>query len=238
MARLKAWVKSDPRLDSLARSSWTLAMRARRPQQLRGFLAGPGPRRVILGAADQHRDGWLSTDLLPKASATMFLDATRPFPFPTASIDRLLSEHMIEHMEHAHGVAMLEECRRVLRPGGRIRLATPNLDTVMSLGAVSPGTKEAEYVAWSNEDFGDELDESEWSEPAHTINRMFHEWGHRYLYSPDVLRRTMERTGFSAIERVEVGSSSDPDFDGIDFHGETIPDRWNRFETMVFEADA
>ena len=35
-----------------------------------------------------------------------------------------------------------------------------------------------------------------------------------------------------------VGHSDDPAFDGIDFHGESIPAEWNDFETMVLEATA
>lgn len=237
MGTVRELVKRDERIDRLARAALTWATRTQRPAQVRRFLAQDGPHRVILGASTQQRDGWLSTDLLPRTGGTVYLDATKRFPFPDRSIDRILSEHMIEHMDRPAGSSMLSECHRVLVPGGRIRLATPNIDNVLQLAAPAPGSAEADYVAWSNEAFGESLDPVEIDASVHAVNRLFREWGHRFLYSPELLVRDLERAGFSSISRASVGASDDVDFDGIDFHGETVPDRWNRFETMVFEAE-
>jgi predicted SAM-dependent methyltransferase len=228
---LKAQLKRQPRVAAAALAGWQAACRARRPAQLRRFLAGPGPHRVILGASRHHLDGWLATDLIPKDRTGVLLDATEPFPFPDGSIDRILCEHMIEHVPAEAGAAMLAECRRVLKPGGRLRLATPDLLNVLSLGEPELDDRRQRYVAWSNAEFG-----AEEAGAVTVINRLFREWGHQFLYDEATLRTALETAGFSEVQRVAVGRSDDPEFDGIDFHGESIPAEWNDFETMVVEA--
>ena len=46
---------------------------------------------------------------------------------PADRFDVVLSSHVLEHVYDP--VAMLRECRRVLKPRGRLVLATPNLDS-------------------------------------------------------------------------------------------------------------
>lgn len=53
----------------------------------------------------------------------------QPLPFADASVDVLLSLHLIAHVRHADG--FLRECQRVLRPQGRIAIVTANLDFVL-----------------------------------------------------------------------------------------------------------
>jgi len=229
---LKALLKRQPRVESASLAGWTAVCRARRPAQVRRFLEAPGPHRVILGASRHRLDGWLATDLIPKTRHHVYLDATEPFPFPDGSIDRLLCEHMIEHVPAEAGAALLAECARVLAPGGRLRLATPDLDNVLGLGADVLDERQERYVAWSNDLFG----AAEGAGAVTVINRLFHEWGHQFLYDEATLRAALETAGFTDVRRMAVGHSNDPDFDGIDFHGESIPAEWNDFETMVLEG--
>lgn len=47
-------------------------------------------------------------------------------PFPDGSFDAVVGQHLIEHLPDA--ASALTEWRRVLRPGGRVVLVTPNAD--------------------------------------------------------------------------------------------------------------
>ncbi len=76
-----------------------------------------------------------SVDLFPRHRAApgqswVCADANDPLPFRASSFDYLLCREGIEHLEDQMG--FLRECARVLRPGGRIILTTPN---VMHLAA-------------------------------------------------------------------------------------------------------
>jgi SAM-dependent methyltransferase len=52
-------------------------------------------------------------------------DCNRPFPFPSGSVDVIISVNLIEHL--ADYRTCLEECARTLRTGGRIAMTTANL---------------------------------------------------------------------------------------------------------------
>lgn len=45
-------------------------------------------------------------------------------PFPDGSFDRLISQHLVEHLEDLHGA--LKEWGRVLKTGGVLAICTPN----------------------------------------------------------------------------------------------------------------
>ena len=55
------------------------------------------------------------------------LDATKIFPFKDESIDVIYSSHMMEHLHRDDAVNFIEECYRVLRPNGILRLVMPDL---------------------------------------------------------------------------------------------------------------
>src|SRR5437588_9803367 len=54
-------------------------------------------------------------------------DSTEPYPFEDASFEWAHAEHFIEHLKLEETIAWLTEVRRVLRPGGLLRLSTPDL---------------------------------------------------------------------------------------------------------------
>ncbi len=47
-------------------------------------------------------------------------------PFKSEIFDAVISAHLIEHLNDLEEVAFLEETKRVLKPGGRLFLLTPN----------------------------------------------------------------------------------------------------------------
>jgi len=54
-------------------------------------------------------------------------DATKRLPLEDGSIDAFYSSHMIEHLDQTDLGRVLKEARRVLCPGGIIRLVVPDL---------------------------------------------------------------------------------------------------------------
>ena len=126
-------------------------------------------RILNLGSGSHLIDACLNADIDPRAD--VFVDARRPLPFSDASVDDIFSEEMIEHISETEALSLVRECFRILKPGGRIRISTPDLDYF------------AERVA--NVD----------SLGAH-INAIFYEHGHRYLFTRRRLRGMIAEAGF------------------------------------------
>lgn len=51
-----------------------------------------------------------------------------PLPYPDGAVDEIRASHILEHFTFADAQTALKEWVRVLKPGGRIRLAVPDLD--------------------------------------------------------------------------------------------------------------
>jgi len=56
----------------------------------------------------------------------VFLDLTKPLPYPDGSVSAVYSSHTLEHLYHSDAQALLRECRRVLDEAGVLRLALPD----------------------------------------------------------------------------------------------------------------
>lgn len=85
--------------------------------------AGEGPVRQ---AAERLGYRVVALDLFPAPGFRgVRADACAPLPFAASSFDVVLSMEGIEHFEDQAG--FLRECARVLRPGGRLILTTPNV---------------------------------------------------------------------------------------------------------------
>lgn len=190
------------------------------------------PRCLHLGAEFFAMSGWFNTDLDPRSDGIYYLDATQPFPFPNSSFDFIFSEHMIEHISFRDGQKMLAECRRILKPGGVIRTATPNLRIVLALIEDSPDNEA--YLTWAAGEF--KLPDAPFPKAPGVINNFFRAWGHQFIYDPPMLRRALEQAGFSNIVHCEVGKSAHSLLRGLERHGERWSPWINEFETMVFEG--
>ncbi len=134
-------------------------------------------KKLNIGCGDHPLEGWQNGDIALPIGAG-YLDATKRFPFRDGEIDRIFSEHMIEHVPFAGGKAMLAECYRVLAPGGRIRISTPSLEFLHGL-MWQPIEETERYVKWACRVFSP-------GAPVRAetvINNFVRAWGHQFIWS-------------------------------------------------------
>jgi predicted SAM-dependent methyltransferase len=212
------------------RLTWYLT----RPRAIRRYLRSHQIRKLEIGAWPNIQEGWLHTDVYPTSGEIIFLDARKLFPFEDGIFDYVFSEHLIEHLTYKEGLFMLGECYRVLKPGGRIRIATPDLETLVGLYVPEKSELQQRYIRWITDKF---LPEVGVYRASFVINNAFRNWGHQFIYDRATLQSAMEEVGFVGITRYAAGESDDEALRGIESHGKSAGNEdMNRFETMVLEA--
>jgi predicted SAM-dependent methyltransferase len=84
------------------------------------------PVKLELGSWKRPgRVDWTFSDI--GGSGDIQLDLTQPIPFPDNSIECIYSSHLLEHFSYPHPMLdLLQECRRILKPGGEFSIAVPN----------------------------------------------------------------------------------------------------------------
>lgn len=90
-------------------------------------------RLLNLGCGARFHPAWTNLDLRPQHAHIVRHDVTRPLPFPDAHFDAVYHAHLFEHLPPRQAPALLAECRRVLRPGGVLRVVVPDLEQLARL---------------------------------------------------------------------------------------------------------
>jgi SAM-dependent methyltransferase len=133
-------------------------------------------------------------------------DLTKPLPFKENSVAVIYGAHVLEHLYLADAQRLLGECKRVLRPGGVIRLVVPDLRSMVASylknkngGSPSP----AERIAAAdklNEMLGFRSPAPPTGNPLfkfYYLCKDFHH--HKWMYDSDSLMHYMEAAGFAGV---------------------------------------
>jgi predicted SAM-dependent methyltransferase len=197
-----------------------------RRRLLRRYLESTDVPRLEIGAGVNRLPGWLGSDLYV---GDIYLDLRRPLPLPDSSFVYVYGEQVIEHIPEADAVALFAELRRIIRPGGVLRLATPDLQRAMEIyRGCSPHLSLDEYRAYLNSIAPGPHDSA-----AQIFNSLLRSWGHQFIYDADDLSRKLQIAGFETVEPIEAGESAHEHLRGIERHGGPAGDR---ADTMCIEA--
>lgn len=205
-----------------------------RSKAIENYLSSNQVRKLQIGAGTSILEGWLNTDCIPGHHRVISLDATKRFPFEDGSFEYVFSEHQIEHLTYNEGLSMLRECYRILKTGGRIRVATPDLETLIGLYSRDKSDLQQRYIKWFIDAF---FPEACVYRESFVINAAFVKIGHRFIYDHATLRSAMEQVGFIDVTSYAPGESDDELLREVESHGKAVDNEdMNRFETMVLEA--
>ena len=186
--------------------------------------------KLHLGAGPNLLEGWFNTDLAPRNRNVCFVDVTKQLPFEDNTFDYIVAEHLIEHLTHQDGLRMLKECYRVLNPAGKIRIGTPDIDTVMQLRRPEKSELQLNYIKWHVDGC---LPEIGIYRDIFVINSAFSNFGHRFLYDYETLHESLKEAGYVNIVRCKPGESVDKNLCGVDCRA---MDEMTSFTNLIIEG--
>lgn len=208
---------------------------AERDEHIRGYLASHRVRKLQLGAGQHALPGWLSTDINPRHDDVVEVDVREPLPLPAESFDYIHAEHLIEHIAYRPGQRLLRECWRVLRPGGVLRVATPDLARLIAIYRGDAGPEGEVYLDYAYRRW---LKGRPHRHPVFLVNHNVRAWGHTFLYDEDLLSQCLADAGYVDITPCALGESGHEELRDVERHGGTneLSRRAVAYETMILEA--
>lgn len=202
-----------------------------RGRRIRKYLEETPEPKLQLGCGNNPIEGWFNTGISQEELRFgTYLDAGKPFPFLDSSFNYVFSEHLFEHLTYQQGLNMLKESWRILKPGGVIRIATPDLRFLLGLYQDPEKPIHRDYIAMTARHGG--LPPT----PVYVINRFHTTWGHKIIYDKETLSEFLLRVGFKDVCSCKVGNSAHSALNGVEGHFRTMPAEFNLLETMVLEA--
>ena len=108
--------------------AWGTPCRVQRLRQPEDFMArfDEGPVKLHLGCGPRFIPGFVHVDVQPYPHIDLVSDVARLDRIADASVDLIYASHVLEHFGRWEFRAVLTEWRRVLKPGGVLRLAVPD----------------------------------------------------------------------------------------------------------------
>jgi predicted SAM-dependent methyltransferase len=85
-------------------------------------------RRLNWGCGNCVEPGWINSDVKDAPGVDICCDIRDGLPLPDWSIDYTVSIHALPELPYGKLVPALQELRRVLKPGGVLRLGLPDLN--------------------------------------------------------------------------------------------------------------
>jgi SAM-dependent methyltransferase len=83
-----------------------------------------------LGCGSRYHPSWLNFDLNPTAPGVTHCDLTEGVPLPDDHCDAVFNSALLEHLSPESASKFLHECRRILKPGGILRIGVPDLERI------------------------------------------------------------------------------------------------------------
>jgi predicted SAM-dependent methyltransferase len=162
-----------------------------------------GRKMLNLGCGGTYHPDWINIDIAPVGPGVIACDFRNGLPFPEDSFDVVYHSHVLEHFTRDEGEAIMGEAVRVLKLGGAIRVAVPDLEQITLLYL----TKLAAVIAGEEE----ARDDHEWM-MLELLDQMVRQRGgglmKEYLLRPNLRNTAFVRTRIGAEFDAIFGSST------------------------------
>ncbi len=157
-----------------------------------------GVRRLNWGCGGWAEPGWINSDIKEGPGVDIVADIRDGLPLESDSIDYAASVHALPEIPFTEIVPTLAELRRVLKPGGVLRLALPDLDK----GIAAYHRRDTEYFKVPDQDAkslgGKFVTHMVWYGYSHS------------LFTGEFIQEQLEKAGFSRIDHCTFQQTASP----------------------------
>ena len=190
---------------------WTeikFSQMARRAERRFQELKGSQNLKINLGCGQDIKKGWLNIDLFVPAidgtlcrdTVLMSYDLRLGLPLESHSCSFIYSSHFFEHLEYRHGLKLMKDCQRVLKPGGTFRLALPDYREIFR--AYIQGS--SEYFSLIDDRWLGQMRDQNTATIVDYVNYAVYQHGeHKFIYDEDKLILLLQALGYSSVSRTD-----------------------------------
>jgi predicted SAM-dependent methyltransferase len=166
--------------------------------------------KLHIGCGTNIMKGWVNIDSDKALIPDMTLDVTEGLPFKDNSVSFIFSEDFIEHVTLERAEKFLETCYRILKPGGVMRIVTPDLQTIVRTYV----DRQEEALDWFRKTFGCRTH-------GEMLNTAMTMGGHSFMFDKETLMLILEKSGFSVKEQ-SFQKSDIKELINLDLRGEGV----------------
>lgn len=166
-------------------------------------------KKIQFGCGENFIDGWENYD--------MEIDITKSLPFNDNQIDAILAEHVVEHINIQDAWSFLEECHRILKKNGVLRIAVPCVSKIFQ-------TADEDYFQFiKNHGWGDATRKD-------AVRSIIFNHGHRTIWEKNSLDAIIQSIGFSLL------TTEPEELKGTLHHHKIIGEKFNNMETIFVDC--
>jgi predicted SAM-dependent methyltransferase len=147
--------------------------------------AGALPLRIEIGAGTKGREGYVHVDAVDGPHTDVVDDGRTLATFPSGVAEEIYSHWFLEHVASHEVAPMLEAWKRVLVPGGQVRIITNNHEA-------HNRCLQAGEITWK-----------EWTYLIYAVSgkKNYNVWDvHKSAWNEDLLREVLEQAGFVDVK--------------------------------------
>ena len=164
--------------------------------------------KINLGSGHWKFEGWVNVDLDAESLPDVLADLSADLPFEDGCAEFMHTEDFIDQLELEGAEAFLKECHRILKPGGVIRILTPDVEKLCRMYINEP---DALKTLWRDH-VGVPL---KFGTGAEIVNVGMRFAGHTFLYDAETFKALASSCGFD-VRQVGFNESEYEALRGLD----------------------
>lgn len=164
--------------------------------------------KINFGSGHWKFEGWVNVDLDFESQPDVCVNLGASLPFRDGVADYLHTEDFVDQLPLEQAYEFFRECHRILRPGGVLRVLTPDMEKLARLYLDDP--ERLKYL-WANFVKVPLITGT----PGEIFNTGMRFAGHTFLYDHETFTRVLSECGFEA-RRVAYQESEEAALRGLD----------------------